>query len=145
MYDVGQVLFIVITSKQQVLPVQVCEQVIKKNLEGEEISYFVRTPADKTVNLSDVGNNVYQDIEEVRSIMLKNVRSVIDKVTTSAIDMAKIKFSYQGPGTGPTSPTVDIEQEFVSSEPLSSKNSSVRVTLDNGTIANVNLPPEMEQ
>ena len=144
MYDVGQVLFIVITSKQQVIPVQVCEQVIKKTLEGEEISYYVRTPSDKTVNLSDVGNHVYQDIEEVRSVMLRNVKTVIDKVTTNAVDIARNKFSYQGPGSEVSQTVLDFEPELSPPDPLSTANSSVRVTLEDGTIANVNLPSEME-
>ena len=49
-YEVGQIIYTILEEKQLVLPVQVVEQVVVKNLTGEETNYKV-WPIAVDVNL----------------------------------------------------------------------------------------------
>ena len=44
MFQVGQVLYVISQKRQQVYPVRVVEQVVRKSLDGETISYQVEIP-----------------------------------------------------------------------------------------------------
>ena len=44
MYQVGDILYIISNKRRQIVPVQVCEQVTRRTLDGEHTSYKIKLP-----------------------------------------------------------------------------------------------------
>ena len=146
MYRVGQVLFVILNKRQQVIPVQVNEQVVRRSLSGEDVSYTVLIPAkenDKLYNLDEVDGDVYESIEEVRQVMHEHASSIINSITDKAIKIASSRFEFS------PNPLDDIMSEVNDLEPKqesevgSNKEEVHQVTLEDGTVANVRLPEGM--
>lgn len=155
MYSVGQVLFIILNKKQQVIPVQVTEQVVRRTLGGEETTYSVAIPGRegfKSIELNQVDGDVFESIEAVREQMFAHARDVINTISEKALNVAKNRFDYRsedasivlGDVTGPMLPE-QIEPVVASNRepqlPLPRPTSSyVKVELSDGTLANVSIP-----
>ena len=136
MYRVGQVLYVILNKRQQVIPCQVVEQVVRKKLEGqEETSHIVRIPLKrefKEHTLSELDGIPYESIEDVRKVLFENVSMYIEDVTSSAINQASAAFGKEMVG--------DISRSPASTQDVvSSTDTAVKVTLEDGTIANVNM------
>ena len=134
MYRVGQILYIILNQKQQVIPAQVIEQVVRKKLDGhEETSHIVRIPLKgqyKEYDLSQLDGVAYESMDEVKKVLFENVSSYIDDITSSAQKLATTSF-------GDVSPQSPFEPD--PGDP-SEDNGRVKVTLEDGTIANVKMP-----
>jgi hypothetical protein len=132
MYEVGQVLFVVLNKRPQIIPVQVIEQVVRRSLQGEEIQYSVNVPTkdgDKTFELSGLDGVVYTSIDEVQEAMLTNAKSTILKMTQKASAIAKNRFDNEQ--SEDSVPAVNISQ---------GNGEAMKITLDDGVVANVILP-----
>jgi hypothetical protein len=132
MYEVGQVLFVVLNKRPQIIPVQVTEQVVRRSIKGENIQYSVDVPTkegNKAFELSGLNGDVYNTLEEVQEAMFANAKSTIAEMTNRAASVAKSRFGYEQ------------SEELVPAEHLGKGNGeSVKITLDDGVIANVVLP-----
>ena len=85
MYDVGQILYTVLTDKQIVVPVKVVEQVIVKTLEGEKVDYKLQLPNKKNQKVSiDKFLNLYEDIISVEEYLTSNAKNAIEKMIKDA-------------------------------------------------------------
>ena len=130
MYEVGQILFLILNKRQQVLPIQVNEQVVRRSLEGEEISYSVAVPASKGIKLYDLNEldgEVYESIEIARETMYDQATQAIDAITKKAVAIAESRFGHK--------------DDILASVPIPDlKDSKIKVTLEDGTVANVIMP-----
>lgn len=130
MYEVGQILFLILNKRQQVLPIQINEQVVRRSLEGEEISYSVAVPTTKDVklyDLSELDGKVYESIEEARSMMYDQATQAIDAITKKAAVVAEDRFGHR-------------DDALTTSQDPVLEDSKIKVTLEDGTIANVQIP-----
>ena len=136
MYEVGQVLSVVLSKRPQIVPVQVIEQVVRRSLKGEEIQYSVNVPTkdgDKTFELSGLDGTVYSAIDDLKEAMLANAKSTILEMTDRALKVAQSRFDYSEDSlVRPPSPI-----------PASNSEEAVKITLDDGVVANVVLPEEI--
>jgi len=129
MYDVGQVLYAVLTKKQKIVPVRVCEQIIRKSLDGEDVQYLIAVPGhDGYVNLDSLQADVFTNISEVKEVLKKRVVSLIDEMVDEAVNVARINFGQDDVHTS----------QSIEMTPKSDEN-SVSVVLENGTVANVSI------
>ena len=65
-YEVGQILYVLSESSERVVPVQVCEELRRRTIAGEEITYLVRTgPTGEQRPLSEVSGTVFSKTEDV--------------------------------------------------------------------------------
>jgi len=130
MYEVGQILFLILNKRQQVLPIQVSEQVVRRSVEGEEISYSVAVPASKGLkfyDLSELDGTVYESIGDARDAMYDQAAQAIDAITKKAAAIAENRFDHKDDLlASPITP--DIED------------TKIKVTLEDGTVANVIVP-----
>ena len=149
MHRVGQVLFIILNKKQQVIPVQVTEQIVRRTLTGEDISYIVSIPARegfKPMTLEQIDGEVFTSIDLVKERMFANATEVINAISDKAKNVAKNRFDYN-----PEESNADLdasseafldESDLVSSEPKEPKPAAneALVELGDGTVAKVKLP-----
>ncbi len=135
MYEVGQVLFVVLNKRPQIIPVQVIEQVVRRSLQGEEVQYSVNVPTkdgDKTFELSGLDGIVYTSIDEVQDAMLANASSTILDMTQKAAAIAQKRFKHKSPEESPL--PINANQE---------NGESMKITLEDGQVANVILSDEI--
>jgi len=153
MYKVGQVLFIILNKKQQVVPVQVTEQVVRRSLNGEEISYSVAVPGRedmKNIALEQIDGEVFTSIDKLRTQMFEHASSVIDMISSKAVNVAKNRFNYD-PDVIVSDDALSVSDVLVKQELApdtqqlpgtrnTDNENSVKVDLGDGTVANVKLP-----
>ena len=86
MYVIGQVLFVVLSKKNQVYPMQVIEVITKKTLNGEEVSYVLQAGSDKDskVTLSQVDGEVFNTAEDAKHTLVQRATSQSIKLVDAA-------------------------------------------------------------
>jgi hypothetical protein len=139
MYSVGQVLFIILNRKQQVIPCQVTEQVVRRSLSGEETTYSVSIPSrneNKIHELDTIDGEVFESIEDVRKYMLEQTTTIIGTITEKALAVARSRFEYD---PGALSDVV-IPGASISRKSTKDEKGTASVVLGDGTVANVKLP-----
>jgi len=97
MYEIGQVLFVVLASKQQIFPMQVVETVTKKTLEGEEVKYCLQAGSDKStkIMLDQLEGEVFISAEEARSTLVERATSQINALVAAAEKKARVWYSTE--------------------------------------------------
>ena len=101
LYEVGQVVYLLISEEMKIVPVQVVEQVVRKRYhEDTSTSYIVMLPGKNgsTVNLSDIEASVHTSVHELRAFMVENATSSIDRLIEKTIQTEKLYFASQPPG-----------------------------------------------
>ena len=147
MFQVGQVLYVISQKKQQVYPVRVVEQVVRKSLEGETISYQVEIPSkdeNKRYELSKLGPNVHSDLSKVRDLLMRNASVKIDVLITLAGKIAQSTFGVTvlplpKDNDSPPDEGVEIIDDRPVDDPFLQDNEKIKITLPDGSVANVNL------
>jgi len=91
MYEIGQVVFVVISKKQQIFPMQVVETVTKKTLQGEEIKYCLQAGSDKStkIMLDQIDGEIFTSSEDARSTLTSRASLQISRLVDSAVKKAK--------------------------------------------------------
>lgn len=152
MYLIGQVLFIVLSKKNQVYPMQVVEVITKKMLSGEEVSYVLQAGTDKLskITLEQVDGEVFDTHEKARKILTQRATSQINKLVDAAISKAN---EWYGVSSTPMqSQNRDISQDVQDSietvskqaqQPLQltpQRHESTMVTMPDGSVVRVKIP-----
>jgi hypothetical protein len=129
-YEVGQILYTIIKEKQLIVPVKVIEQIITKNLESEKTEYKVLLPNSKNqkVSLSKF-ENVFEDIDKVNDYLLDKAKASIEKMSEDALEL-EIDFF-------PSSKSIDKTNECKNENVDNKINGHQKITLDDGTVANI--------
>ena len=89
-YSVGQTLYVVMVDKLKIVPVIVAEEVVRKTLQGEEVTYLVchKENADP-IDLNRLKGEVYEDLEEVKSLLIENVTRNITNMCDQVVNRSK--------------------------------------------------------
>jgi len=140
MHEVGEVLFIVSNKRRQIFPVRVVEQVIRKTLSGEGVSYRVQIPGgDKPgsgiVDLSGIDGTVHPTIERAREFLYEQATRAIEQMLETAQEMVSELGISETPVSAPVS--IPAPQPTVIPKNGASK---MKVRLEDGTSATVTLP-----
>ena len=153
MYVVGQVLYVVLSKKNQVYPMQVIEVITKKTLQGEDTQYVLQAGPDKkkTVMLDKIEGEIFETPEKARHILVLRATSQINKL----VDLATSK-SHEWYNVGSSSPQMiedlpDLTTKISSQsqteiEESSEKNQDslsdepMTVMLPDGTVAKLKMP-----
>lgn len=144
MYSIGQVLYVVLTKKSQVYPMQVVEVITKKTLDGEDVSYILQAGSEKTskIELSTVDGEIFETAERARKTLIERATSQINKL----IDLASKK-SIEWYGDLPSKENLQSIQGLpeltVNNAVNTVKNHSEdvkTVTMPDGSVVKVKLP-----
>ena len=129
-YEVGQILYTVIKEKQLIVPVKVIEQIITKNLDSEKTEYKVLLPNRKSqkVSLSKF-ESVFDDIDKLNTYLLDKAKESIDKMIEDSLELELDFF--------PSSKSIDETKECKNENVDIKINGQTKITLDDGTVANI--------
>lgn len=146
MYVIGQVLFVVLSKKNQIYPMQVIEVITKKTLNGEDVSYVLQAGSDKSnrVSLNQVDGEVFETSEKVRKTLLQRATSQINKL----VEVATKKSAEWYGASEDQIQTVKNLPDLVVGEDLSIPQDSEfvqEVSMPDGTIVKVKLPEIMRE
>ena len=159
-YEVGQVLFILAGANKGILPVQVCEEIVRKTAGGTTIDYMVNFPdRDEPVNLKIANNKVFVTEADVKAHMMSNTEIAIDRLLVQARSIAKTKFNYTTTATTETNEAapaktprkrkaveapLEPEPEPITPEPTLDDMDGTTLQLEDGSTARIHLPPEFQ-
>jgi len=81
-YEVGNILWIVHSEKPGLMAYQVVEEITKKTLQGEVISYIISParPNAKPLALETIKGRVFESKEQAKEAMLSNANKAIDNM-----------------------------------------------------------------
>lgn len=139
MYKIGQVLYVVLSKKSQVYPMQVIEVITKKTLSGEEVRYVLQAGSDQTttVFLDQVDGEVFDSSETARDVLVKRATKMVNKLVDSAV--AKARQWYQVKEVEPQ--TIEDLPDFSAAlSDDSREDDSTSVMLPDGTVAKIKMP-----
>ena len=128
-YDVGSIIYIVDSKSRGIIPAQVNEQLTSKTVTGERVSHNIELPNGKAAKLESLNTVFFCSLDEVRVYLLEKATEIIDKGIVQAEAVVRAQF------------TSDIKSD-ADFEHASVPDGAVRVTLDDGKVVNVKVPPE---
>jgi len=136
LYDVGQVLYLLLSKSKKIAPVQVVEQIVRKSIEGEQVSYMVRLPnkENSKMLLSKIDCEVFTSCDSIRGTMIKNATDAIDHLVSGSREIAKSVFGDE--------PIEDIFNTHSSSEKVNDQDEHedlVTVDLGDGLKGKINI------
>jgi hypothetical protein len=88
-YDVGQVVYLLSKKDSRIFPAKVVEQICRKTLDGEEISYVVQLPDKKStcVSLESLSVDVFITLDSLQTHLLNEAMDLIKLSTQSAAEV----------------------------------------------------------
>lgn len=135
-FKVGQLLYLIQPQKMSVVPVQVSEEIIKRNIAGEQIVYNVSVPGTDTVlELNKFDGEIFDSLEKVRSYLINNAKKSIDSIIENTENIVRESFEnvYEAPTIAQVSEVLDSNYTEMSGE-------VIEVDLGNGQVAKFTDP-----
>ena len=150
MHEVGQVIFLVSRKAQSVLSAQICEQNVKKTLEGEETTFRVKiggdfdSPGDMQIyDLDRVDADIFGSPEEASDHLMQVAKSAIDELVNSAVEDASRCFAYKSTPTKKVPTKRRSRKPKVTKAPEPAKEEAATfITMPDGTQARLRTPIE---
>ena len=153
MYEVGNIIFLVSRKAQSVLAAQICEQNVKKTLDGEETTFRVRIGTGSTedmelYDLDRIDADIYGSPEEATKSLYETAKSVIDSLVDDAVEDATKFFDYKKAPvkkssrsrTKKATPKKAPSSSEKTSSDTPSKDDALYVTMPDGTQAKLRTP-----
>lgn len=148
-YKIGQVLFVVLKKENRVVPFQVVEELVKRTLEGEVVTYMARLGTSmEHISVSDIDGEIYESAEKLRKMLVEKATSSVNKIIDVAVQKSREWY--------PTGFANDQSELATVRKPRSSKKQALEqptidpggdesfVELADGTRARVRLPKEID-
>jgi hypothetical protein len=107
-YKVGKIVYLMSSKNFSIIPALIVEEVVRKTIESIDISYMIQLAGNKKIiNLKDVTQEIFTDIESIRSFMYENTRKSVDKMVELALNKEKECFSNE------SSNNINITETYV--------------------------------
>lgn len=135
-YNVGSIVYLIDAKSRAIIPAQVNEQLTSKTASGEKVSHNIELPNGKLVKLESLNSTFFCSLDEVRVYLLGKATEIIDKGIARADEVATEHFVDQA-----LDPNV-LEQALIEPQVIRTDDGAVKITLEDGVVANVRVPPE---
>lgn len=139
MYEIGQVVFVVLSKKQQIFPMQVVETVTKKTLQGEEIKYCLQAGSDKStkIMLDQLDGEIFTSAEESKNTLVARATTQIHALVDSAEKKANEWYKLKNTPAPADTPSIS----YIEHEP---KDEESTIVLPDGQVARIRFAPNNE-
>lgn len=143
-YEIGQILFLMGKSSATLLPARIIQEVSIKTLNGEEIEYTAEVITGKDgsnlekIKLPNNKVTIFESVQSAKESMLNNAKNAINEICDRANQLSVV---FEPAQKRKEEPSPKRNQELAEQEPV---HDTQTVILDDGTIAKINLPPELD-
>jgi len=80
--DVGQIIYVLSSETDHIVPMQVCEELRRRSINGEEVTYLIASGPDKqTFKLNEINGKVFVSLELALDHLKKNFDAWLEKQT----------------------------------------------------------------
>ena len=138
-YSVGQIIYLLSKKDIKVYPVQVIEEVTRKTIEQEIVSYVIKLPDEKETEilLDAVDAEVFTSIQDVEKRMMENASVQIKSFLKDAKSMSKI---FKDIPSHEPAPSEKLDSSKQSKKDKSKKKQdTAEIDLGNGIKGKINL------
>ena len=130
LYTIGHIVFVVLSKKNQVYPMQVTEIITKRTLQGEETNYILQAGSDRDskVSMDQIDGEVFESPEKARQTLIQRATQQINRLIDAAVTKSTEWYGE--------SATLEREEftEKITDDLVET------VVLPDGTVAKVRLP-----
>lgn len=140
-YNIGQVLFVVLNKKSQVYPMQIVEIIHKKTLRGDDTKYLLQGGSDKNAKiiLDEIDGEIFDSAEKARTTLIARATQHVNNIVNLAI-----KKSNEWYGVQAEEKQIETIENLPDLNTLSASDpSTTEVMLPDGSIAKIKLPVAM--
>lgn len=140
-YNIGQVLFVVLNKKSQVYPMQIVEIIHKKTLRGDDTKYLLQGGSDKNAKiiLDEIDGEIFDSAEKARTTLITRATQQVNNIVNLAI-----KKSNEWYGVQAEEKQIETIENLPDLNTLSASDpSTTEVMLPDGSIAKIKLPVAM--
>jgi hypothetical protein len=140
-YNIGQVLFVVLNKKSQVYPMQIVEIIHKKTLRGDDTKYLLQGGSDKNAKiiLDEIDGEIFDSAEKARTTLIARATQQVNNIVNLAI-----KKSSEWYGVQAEEKQIETIENLPDLNTLSASDpSTTEVMLPDGSIAKIKLPVAM--
>ena len=95
MHAVGDVLYIISNKKRNVVPVRVVEQIVRRTIDGEQVSFKVALPGknpQESVDLHSIDGTSYRTLGDARRFLYDQATTAINDLLETAAEVSKVHF-----------------------------------------------------
>lgn len=136
MYNIGQLLWLIVDATKSIEPVQVVSKTTLESMDGSTTRHNVRDADDTQVCLEDFDAAVFGTVEEAEAHLLSLATSLVKKLVTVAEKKAS-KFNI----SNIQEPASDTPKPM---QPVADRDGLPMVELPDGTMARVHLPESLQ-
>jgi hypothetical protein len=107
-HEVGSIVFLLDNGEMKVFPARVEEEIVRRRVGSEEVSYKVTLPTKErtVVDLSELDVSVFTSAIELRSHMAENAMRTIDSIIERAQNVSR---AFDAPKIAPSEAIVQDE------------------------------------
>lgn len=137
-YQVGQILFVILNKRAQVYPMMVVEEVTKRTLQGEVINYVLQGGSDPktTVLLDLVDGEIFESANEAKHVLISRATTQIERLIDNATIKATEWYSLDDQDANNQSRIMELSPIKVADNV---SDNIVKVELSDGTFANLKI------
>lgn len=80
-YDVGQIIYVLTEESDHIVPMQICEEIRRRTIDGERVTYLVKSGPDQkgTFRMEEIKGRVFNSIDQVKVHLQNNFTQWLDK------------------------------------------------------------------
>ena len=88
--NVGQILYLLPKKNIKIIPSQVVEEIVKRKISGEEVTYMVMLPDENRsiIDITKLDVEIFTDSDSIRTHMVENAVKSIDEMLENSIEIA---------------------------------------------------------
>lgn len=135
-YSVGQVVFVFLREKSALLPALVTEEIIRRTVSGNSVSYLVQVGKEPPIEISTIKSEVFASAELARESLIARSIATVNKLVDGAVAKAATIYPAamfeSDPATEVTNDELMVEQSDV-------QDGAQVVEMPDGTMAKVRV------
>ena len=111
-YEVGSIVYLLNKETLKIIPSVIKEEVTKKTVDKIVIHYVLELPDKKCIELSDIKEKIFKDVDTLREFMLDNTKKSVERLIKNAIEVENAVFRI-GDNNGDT---IKIDEKRVQND-----------------------------
>jgi len=129
-FEVGQIIYLLSRKDARVYPAQVIEEIKRKTIEEELISYIIRLPDENRseVLIEEVNAEIFTSIKDLEANMIENAHNQIKSLLSKTVSLEKV-----------FKPIISKQQIELSTQGPEANQDKVEIDLGNGMTGKINI------